>query len=285
MNVYYCCLVARLCPTLCDPMDCRAPDFPVLHQWVCITVAIKIFRTEEDKVTIKGKQGQRAGLTPDCKRKYSEGISLLLGWVLAQTHLHDPGTSARLQGIPIYQFTIGAGGVSVNVVRSVAWTCRCLGGNGLAGAGCAQVCVPVVLFFSSPVHRRGVEPLERLCGPVSAHGARAEARGAAGASERRRALPGPGGESRLPGVRDAAGPGLRARLRYCALLLCWPWVVSDRSGHCKERGGPGCAEERGGWGSVKQRLYPSAALKPCPTPSPAHLRLAGGPLPRCSSQL
>ena len=27
----YCCLVAKLCPTLCDPMDCSMPGFPVLH--------------------------------------------------------------------------------------------------------------------------------------------------------------------------------------------------------------------------------------------------------------
>ena len=26
-----CCLVARSCPTLCDPMDCSMPGFPVLH--------------------------------------------------------------------------------------------------------------------------------------------------------------------------------------------------------------------------------------------------------------
>ena len=26
-----CCSVAQSCPTLCDPMDCRTPDFPVLH--------------------------------------------------------------------------------------------------------------------------------------------------------------------------------------------------------------------------------------------------------------
>ena len=26
-----CCSVAQLCPTLCDPMDCRMPGFPVLH--------------------------------------------------------------------------------------------------------------------------------------------------------------------------------------------------------------------------------------------------------------
>ena len=27
-----CCLVSKLCPTLCDPMDCSAPGFPVLHR-------------------------------------------------------------------------------------------------------------------------------------------------------------------------------------------------------------------------------------------------------------
>ena len=26
-----CCSVTKSCPTLCDPMDCRAPDFPVLN--------------------------------------------------------------------------------------------------------------------------------------------------------------------------------------------------------------------------------------------------------------
>ena len=27
----FCCSVAKLCPTLCDPMDCGTPSFPVLH--------------------------------------------------------------------------------------------------------------------------------------------------------------------------------------------------------------------------------------------------------------
>ena len=26
-----CCLVAQLCPALCNPMDCSTPGFPVLH--------------------------------------------------------------------------------------------------------------------------------------------------------------------------------------------------------------------------------------------------------------
>ena len=26
-----CCSVTQLCPTLCDPMDCSMPGFPVLH--------------------------------------------------------------------------------------------------------------------------------------------------------------------------------------------------------------------------------------------------------------
>ena len=27
----FCCSVAKLCPTLCDPMDCSTPGFPALH--------------------------------------------------------------------------------------------------------------------------------------------------------------------------------------------------------------------------------------------------------------
>ena len=27
----FCCLVSQLCLTLCDPMDCSTPGFPVLH--------------------------------------------------------------------------------------------------------------------------------------------------------------------------------------------------------------------------------------------------------------
>ena len=31
MHNLICCSVAELCPTLCDPMDCSTPGFPVLH--------------------------------------------------------------------------------------------------------------------------------------------------------------------------------------------------------------------------------------------------------------
>ena len=29
--IYCCCSVAKSCPTLCDPMDCSTPGFPVHH--------------------------------------------------------------------------------------------------------------------------------------------------------------------------------------------------------------------------------------------------------------
>ena len=32
-----CCLVTRSCPTLCDPMDCDTPGFPVLHRFPELT--------------------------------------------------------------------------------------------------------------------------------------------------------------------------------------------------------------------------------------------------------
>ena len=34
-GIYHCCLIAKLCPTLCDTMDCITPGFPVLH---CLAV-------------------------------------------------------------------------------------------------------------------------------------------------------------------------------------------------------------------------------------------------------
>ena len=30
-TICFCCSVTKLCPTLCDPMDCGMPGFPVLH--------------------------------------------------------------------------------------------------------------------------------------------------------------------------------------------------------------------------------------------------------------
>ena len=32
INELLCCSVAQSCPTLCDPLDCRTPSFPVLHR-------------------------------------------------------------------------------------------------------------------------------------------------------------------------------------------------------------------------------------------------------------
>ena len=31
VTVCCCCSVAQSCPSLCDPMDCSTPGFPVLH--------------------------------------------------------------------------------------------------------------------------------------------------------------------------------------------------------------------------------------------------------------
>ena len=31
LHMHCCCLVTQLCPTLCDPMDCSTPGFPVPH--------------------------------------------------------------------------------------------------------------------------------------------------------------------------------------------------------------------------------------------------------------
>ena len=33
-SFFCCCSVAKLCPTLCDPIDCNTPGFPVLHHFL-----------------------------------------------------------------------------------------------------------------------------------------------------------------------------------------------------------------------------------------------------------
>lgn len=48
---------------------------------MCITVTIKMFWPEEDKVTLKGKQEQRPDLSPGSKRKYPEDICLFYSGV------------------------------------------------------------------------------------------------------------------------------------------------------------------------------------------------------------
>ena len=34
-KICYCCSVAKFCLTLCDPMDCSMPGFPVIHYLTC----------------------------------------------------------------------------------------------------------------------------------------------------------------------------------------------------------------------------------------------------------
>ena len=34
LNCCYCCSVAKLCPTLCSPMDCSTPGFPVFYYFL-----------------------------------------------------------------------------------------------------------------------------------------------------------------------------------------------------------------------------------------------------------
>ena len=41
-----CCSVAKLCPTLCDPMDCSMLDLPVLHYLLEFTQVHILFTYE-----------------------------------------------------------------------------------------------------------------------------------------------------------------------------------------------------------------------------------------------
>ena len=37
LSIWLCCSVAQSCLTLCDPMDCSTPGFPVLHHLLELT--------------------------------------------------------------------------------------------------------------------------------------------------------------------------------------------------------------------------------------------------------
>ena len=41
--VYCPCSAAKSCPTLCDPMDCTTPGFPVLHHLLYICIYIPLY--------------------------------------------------------------------------------------------------------------------------------------------------------------------------------------------------------------------------------------------------
>ena len=41
MVCYCCCSVTQLCPTLCGPIDCSKPDFPVLHHLMLKLMSIE----------------------------------------------------------------------------------------------------------------------------------------------------------------------------------------------------------------------------------------------------
>ena len=44
---YYCCLVTKSCLTLCDPMDCSTPGFPVLHSLLLPSpLAVNLFQQQ-----------------------------------------------------------------------------------------------------------------------------------------------------------------------------------------------------------------------------------------------
>ena len=43
---YFCCSVTHLCLTLCNPMDCRRPGFPVLHYLILSFILLKLMSIE-----------------------------------------------------------------------------------------------------------------------------------------------------------------------------------------------------------------------------------------------
>ena len=73
----FCCSVAQLCPTLCEPLDCNTPDFPVLHDLLesdqthlhCVNDAIQLSHslspTSPPALNLFQHQHQSRGQFPD----------------------------------------------------------------------------------------------------------------------------------------------------------------------------------------------------------------------------
>ena len=64
-----CCSVAHLCPTLCDPMDCSAPGFPVLHH------LLKLAQTHVHWVTDAIQPSLSPPISPALKDKLKDFLN------------------------------------------------------------------------------------------------------------------------------------------------------------------------------------------------------------------
>ena len=54
-----CCSVAKSCPTLCDPMDCSRPGFPVLHHLLEFVQLVNVSESKLLYTSVKDRCGTR----------------------------------------------------------------------------------------------------------------------------------------------------------------------------------------------------------------------------------
>ena len=75
----HCCLVTWSCPSLCDPMDCSTPDFPVIHRLLKLAqthVHCNSYNSAATKSNNSIKNGKKTGRVIFPKVMYKWSISI-----------------------------------------------------------------------------------------------------------------------------------------------------------------------------------------------------------------
>ena len=122
---HICCLVAKSCPTLCNPMDCSIPGFPALHYFL---------EFAQTHVHLVDDAIQPSSVAPfsSCPQSSPVSSSFPVDWLLAsggQTieniYLHYNFLSIFLKIIKINTIQ-GKYSYPINAGRSTVWVLTCL---------------------------------------------------------------------------------------------------------------------------------------------------------------
>ena len=90
-----CCSLAQSCPTLCDPMDCRMPGFPVLHR------LLKIAQTHVYWISDAIQPSHPlSSLSPPALKSFQASGSYPMNWLFA-SGVKGIGASASALFLPM----------------------------------------------------------------------------------------------------------------------------------------------------------------------------------------
>ena len=89
-----CCLVAKSSPTLCDPMDCSTPGFPVLHY------LLEFAQTHTVSQWCHPTMSSSAACFSSCLQSFPVSRSFPMSWLLASGG-QSIGASASASALPM----------------------------------------------------------------------------------------------------------------------------------------------------------------------------------------